>query len=247
MIELLRDLEPDPVSRQGIDMHSMKGRVKAILKFLQPVWTECNEFSLRIRTVPSAEVNALTVPEVSSWKGAITDKTKHKDNHAYASPDYWYLRRVISVLDPGPDDVVYDLGCGMGRFLCIVARKRVRRCVGVELFEPLCRKAEENALNLRGRQSQIDILCSDVVTADLSDGTIYFLFNPFGPDTMRDALANIKDTLGANPRGIRIAYFNSSHENILASCGWLEKFHRFDTYSGMPVTFWRNRDPRTAP
>lgn len=224
----------------GISRQALKFCVKRLLERLKPIWTECNEIALGIRTVASPDVAAVANYGNSSWKGATTSKAKHRDNYGYATPDYWYLRKIISILDPRPDDVVYDIGSGLGRFTCMVARRRVCRCVGIELFEPLCQKAERNASSLRGRRSKIDVICADATTADVSDGTIYFMFNPFGPDTMNDTLANIKRSLGPNPRNIRIVYCNSVHESVLRSCGWLEEFHRFCTYSGNTVGFWRN-------
>ncbi len=82
-----------------------------------------------------------------------------------------------------PQDVFGDLGCGMGRIVCVAARKTVRKSIGVELLEPLCEIAHRNATLLRGRKASIQIVCGDATTVDLSEGTIYFMFNPFGART----------------------------------------------------------------
>jgi precorrin-6B methylase 2 len=222
-------------------MQILRAQLVGIVRLLRPVWSQCNEFALGIQTDLSASARAAASAGDSPGKGAPTDKAKHKDNLPYATPDYWYVRKVVSVLNPGPDDTVYDLGCGLGRFLCTVARKRVRRCVGIELFEPMCVVAEKNAQTLRGRKSRIDIICADVLSADLSDGTVYFMFNPFGADTMKDVVTNIKASLVSNPRSVRIAYYNSALEHVLVSSGWLEKYHCFFTHAGHTVTFWRSR------
>ena len=85
----------------------------------------------------------------------------------------------------------YDIGSGMGRIVCAVARKRLRKGIGMELSEPLCQIARRNAMKLRGRKAPIEMVCGDASTADLREGTIYFMFNPFGADTMRDTPENI--------------------------------------------------------
>lgn len=77
--------------------------------------------------------------------------------------------------------------------------------------------------------------------ADLSEGTIYFMYNPFGADTLRDALDNIRESLLRTPRSIKLVYYNSVHEGILQSCEWLEKYDSFNTVTKRTVTFWRNR------
>jgi precorrin-6B methylase 2 len=87
--------------------------------------------------------------------------------------------------------VFYDIGSGMGRIVCAAARKRLRKCTGVEMSEPLCQIARCNAMKLRGRKAPIEIVCGDAPTADLGEGTIYFMFDPFGADTIRDTLENI--------------------------------------------------------
>jgi hypothetical protein len=132
----------------------------------------------------------------------------------------------------------------MGRFICLMARRKVRRCIGVELAPQLCKAAQENAGRLRGRQSPIQIVCADAATVDLSGGTIYYMYNPFGRATMQDVLQSIRGTLSQNPRNITIAYYNSIAEDLLQASGWLEKYHEFRVQSGMPVTFWRSRSPQ---
>src|SRR5215472_3284544 len=198
------------------------------VRVLQPMWTTCNEVALNIHTVPKNG-------------GPPKLYAKHQDGVQYEVPDYLYLRRVRDILQPGPDDVFFDVGCGMGRFLCLMAREKVRKCVGVELQPQLCEAARRNAANLRSRKAPIEIVCGDAATADLSEGTIYYMYNPFGAKTMADVLANIRDSLARNPRNVRIVYYNTLLEGLFRSCGWLEKRHQFIVKSGMPVTFWRNR------
>jgi precorrin-6B methylase 2 len=153
----------------------------------------------------------------------------------------------MRILRPGPDDVFYDIGSGMGRVLCVAARWRIKRVVGIELDPPRCDIARRNADRMRGRITPIDIRCEDASTADLSDGTIYFLYNPFGPDTMRDVLGHIHRSLAERPRPVRIVYHNSVHEQLMRSCEWLELTNVFKTLRGQRVTFWTASDAAETP
>jgi SAM-dependent methyltransferase len=222
----------------------MAPKRRLIVSLVQPMWTVCNEMVLRIRTTPpaapSSEIESAT--EAADRQAGLLPR--HNDSGQYEVPDYWYMRKVRRILNAGPEDVVFDLGCGMGRFLCVMARRKVRKCVGVELRSRLCEAAQENAGRLRGRQAPIEIMCADAATADLSGGTIYYMYNPFGLATMGDVLANIRATLSRNPRNITIVYYNSIYEELFQSSGWLEKYHAFRVQSGMPVTFWRSRQSR---
>ena len=148
---------------------------------------------------------------------------------------------------PGPDDVFYDIGCGMGRVLCVAARWRIKRVVGIELDQPLCDIARRNADRMRGRHAPIDVRCEDASTADLSDGTIYYLYNPFGPETMRDVLGRIRRSLADRPRRVRVVYHNSVHEDLVRSCEWLELTDVFKTLRGQRVTFWTASAAGEAP
>ena len=206
---------------------------------LRRVWTTANERILNIRTTDSYFRTGLTGTGVSWWRGQRCDVSLHDDNYAYATMDYWYIYKARKILELRSDDVFYDIGCGKGRAICVFARVRMRRCVGVELLQPLCQEAERNAGDLRGRKTPITVVCSDASTADLSDGTVYFLFNPFGEKTMEQVLRNIERSLRTNPRTIRIAYHNSQHEHLLDGCAWLERHYSYRTAGGLGVRFWK--------
>jgi SAM-dependent methyltransferase len=212
----------------------------SVFNTLRPAWTKCNELVLNINTVLDADVQESLRGE-THWRGKKSDRAKHDDNRGYASLDYWYIWKIARVVRPGPGDTVYDLGCGLGRILCVMARRAVRRCVGVELVESLCKLARDNARRLRGRRTEIEILCEDCAKADLGNGTIYVMFNPFGPETLRDVLENIGGSLSNHPRSVQIVYYNAVHEDLMKSAGWLEPFHAFHTASGLRVSFWRSR------
>lgn len=228
---------------QAVEGGMQGGRhfLKALVAPVKPLWTKCNESVLNIETEPQGSPATASSPTRRWWQGEFSEKAVHDDNYGYACPDYWYVRKIVKIASPGPTDVVYDLGSGMGRILCVVARQRVRKCVGVELLEPLCEMARKNAGRLRGKKSPIEIICGDAARADLSDGTVYFMFNPFGPETMRDVIGNIQRSLSRNPRAIIIVYYNALYELALETGGWLERYHHFDTAGGLRVSFWRNR------
>src|SRR5262245_1268993 len=68
-----------------------------------------------------------------------------------------------------PDDVFYDIGCGAGRVLCYVARRRISKVVGIELSPAFADEARKNAATLRGRISPIEVRCGDAAEMDYSD------------------------------------------------------------------------------
>lgn len=141
---------------------------------------------------------------------------------------------------PRRHDIFFDIGSGMGRILCSMARKSLKKCVGVELSPALCAIAGRNALRVRGRKTSIEIRCTDATKADLSDGTIFWFFNPFGPDTLQSVIANIEESLVEHPRKIKIVYYNAVHQDVLQGFRFLRQYHEFKTVNGLHATFWEN-------
>jgi SAM-dependent methyltransferase len=226
-------------------MSNFKDLLNGITLGLKPAWTRINENALCIQTT-SEGAGILGKKNLgrSWWRGEYCEDARHDDNFQYATLDYWNLYRVARILNPGPEEVFYDIGSGMGRMLCIMARRRIRRCVGIELFEPLCNIARLNAERLRGRRSPIEIICGDATTADLSDGTIYYMFNPFGEETMRDTLENLRASLSKKPRTIKIVYCNPTCKSLFQRTSWLQKVRELSLFGGHEVILWQSVPPR---
>src|SRR4051794_27163311 len=54
----------------------------------------------------------------------------HQDSNWYEPINYITLSRCLKAMELTPDDVVFDIGCGLGRVLCVLARMPIRKCVG---------------------------------------------------------------------------------------------------------------------
>lgn len=215
----------------------------AAWRFARVLWERLNDGWLNISTMSAPFSTHLVDPRVFFRDNEKAVQTKHADPVGYQSPDYLELRRIITHLSPGEQDVVYDLGAGKGRVVCLFARRSVKRCIGVEFARPLCDIAALNADSLRGRKAPIDIVCADAAIADLNEGTIYFLYNPFGAQTLRDVLVNLRNSLESTPRQIRLVYMNPQHAHVFAESGWLEHYHtEWEIFRklGNCTSFWKN-------
>lgn len=196
------------------------------------LWVAANEWMLGIDTVERGMD--------TKRRGRFSERQLFADGLLYGSLDYWYLYRTLIDLDLKLEDVVYDLGCGRGRIVCAVARLRVKKCIGIEIQERLCEAARANASKLRGKRSPIEILEQDCAAADLSDGTVYFFSNPFGSQTMKVVLENIRQSLTQSPRLVRIAYYAPVCLDLFASCAWLKRTGGIRTLLGSQITFWKS-------
>jgi predicted RNA methylase len=81
------------------------------------------------------------------------------------------VHKLLALAQVGPDDVVYDLGCGDGRLIIAAARRYGARAVGIEIH-PLrywwC-KLRINALGLGDR---VQVIRGDLFAQDLSDASV---------------------------------------------------------------------------
>jgi SAM-dependent methyltransferase len=162
------------------------------------------------------------------------------DPVAYEPVDYLLLRRYMRPVKLGSDDVVYDIGCGMGRMLCLFARRNVKQVVGIEYDARLADIARLNVASMRGRKAPIEVRQGDAIEADYDAATVIWMFNPFGPQTMSLVLDRVGESLQRVPRRLQVAYINPLHESLFAVRPWLrhvgiEKSPFFKTYH---ASYW---------
>lgn len=86
------------------------------------------------------------------------------------------VNRMLELVEAGPGDVMYDLGCGDGRFLITAVDDfDVKKAVGYELNKHLYEVAEDNVAK-RGLIDKIRIESGDFMDADFSEATIITLY-----------------------------------------------------------------------
>ncbi len=86
------------------------------------------------------------------------------------------VRKMLELAGAGPDDIVYDLGCGDGRVLVTAVKEfGVKRAVGVEIREDLVKEAKRRVAS-EGLEDRIEIIHGDMFEVDISDATLVTLF-----------------------------------------------------------------------
>lgn len=149
------------------------------------------------------------------------DTSAHADAQGYQPTRYWQLERMTAALGLNESDVFVDLGCGKGRVVCYIALNRLRKVVGVELRRDLAAVAADNVRRL-APPTPVEIVCRDVADFRSPDGTVFYMFNPFGRRTVEAVAANIRASWEDRPRPIRIVYNNSVHGACLDALDWLD-------------------------
>ena len=85
------------------------------------------------------------------------------------------VHKMLSMAEVGPDDVVYDLGCGDGRMIVTAARRYGARAVGIEIdpFRYLWCQALISVLGLRER---VKVVYGNFFSQNLSDADVVTCF-----------------------------------------------------------------------
>lgn len=119
-----------------------------------------------------------------------------------------------------PDDLsrhtFIDLGSGKGRTLILAVEAGVGRAIGVEFASELTAVAHENLRAYEGPADTGRITCvnADAGAYDLPPGPlVIYLHNPFAEDVMERVLANVRESLEADPREIWLCYLQLRNED----------------------------------
>jgi hypothetical protein len=109
----------------------------------------------------------------------------------------WYqptpVRHVLQLIDAASiaeDEVFVDLGSGLGHVPLLVSLLTGARSVGVEIEAAYVASARACAESLRC--SRVSFLEQDVREADLSRGTIVYLYTPFSGSMLADVLGALQ-------------------------------------------------------
>jgi SAM-dependent methyltransferase len=89
----------------------------------------------------------------------------------YFSTPLPLVKQMLALAEIGPEDVVYDLGCGDGRIVIEAARSRGSRGVGIDIDPRRVAEARENA-RAAGVEHVVSFVEGDVLKADLSGATV---------------------------------------------------------------------------
>ena len=85
------------------------------------------------------------------------------------------VQRMLRLAGTGPQDVVYDLGCGDGRIVIAAAQTFGARGVGVDIDPALVARAQE-AARAAGVAHLVTFRVQDAMTVDVSEATVVTLY-----------------------------------------------------------------------
>lgn len=89
--------------------------------------------------------------------------------------DHETISRTLKTLNVGPGDLVYDLGCGDGRWLTCVVKDRGAKAIGVEI-DPFRAIISWLRLIFSGSSSKAKVIWGNMYDVDLTKADAVILF-----------------------------------------------------------------------
>ncbi|HEY4907344.1 MAG TPA: class I SAM-dependent methyltransferase [Candidatus Acidoferrum sp.] len=115
-----------------------------------------------------------------------------------------------------PKDVFVDLGSGLGHVPLLIAICTSARAIGIDLEPAYVECARHSAEELRLHSATF--LTHDARDADLSSGTVFYLYTPFRGAILRTVLDRLRAE--ADTRAIRVCSFGPCTTIVMAEA-WL--------------------------
>lgn len=81
------------------------------------------------------------------------------------------VHKMLAIAEVGPDDLVYDLGCGDGRMIITAARQYGSRAVGVEI-DPLRYLWCQMLISVLGLRDRVKVVYGNFFNQDLSEADV---------------------------------------------------------------------------
>lgn len=166
--------------------------------------------------------------------GSVESEFRHLAYWETGNTDYDVLRELFGRISLRAEDVIVDVGCGKGRVMNFLLSQGVQqKIIGVEINP----KVAEFTRNRLRRYGQISILTGDIRDSFPETGTVFYLYNPFGEDTV-DYVASRLEKIRNKDRPL-ILYHNATHLEPFTKRGW--KVERVDVsaYSLAPAAILR--------
>ena len=153
----------------------------------------------------------------------------YTDCHDYFPTTFSGFRAAMQEIRVEPGEVFVDYGSGKGRVLLMAADYPFRRLVGVEISPELQAIARANlARGARPRRAEVELWTGNAAEFPVPpDASVIYLYNPFHGGVLRAVLANLRASLDAHPRRLRLIYNNPVHFlRVAAEYPWLVERRR---------------------
>ncbi|MCX7747579.1 MAG: hypothetical protein N2645_11945 [Clostridia bacterium] len=153
---------------------------------------------------------------------------KHLGANDTYHTDYSVMPLIFSQIDIGPQDVLVDVGCGKGRVINYwLSKKYTNKMIGLELDPHIANQTSKQF----AAKKNVSVIPGDAISNLPGDGTIFYFYNPFSEEKVRE-FENKISALSKN-RVIRIIYYNPKSIHVFNNGNWKIRFINFEENLGV--------------
>lgn len=131
-------------------------------------------FAIALALVISAPAPRAAAPQAEPAQQA-TAPPKHAPDVIYVPTPQTVVEAMLDLAKVTPNDVVYDLGCGDGRFVVTAAKKYGAKAVGIDIDPQRIAEARRN-VDAAGVSDRVQIVEGDLFEADIRPATVVTLY-----------------------------------------------------------------------
>lgn len=113
----------------------------------------------------------------------------------------------FSLLSLNSKDIIVDVGCGKGRVFNYLLYRGIRnKLIGVEINSDVALHTRKSL----SRYSNVSIIDSNINNSFPVEGTIFYLYNPFGLDSILEFSNNLKKSNA----DFKLVYLSPTHKDV---------------------------------
>ena len=224
------------------DVASRHGHLAAARQFLAALWEFARDSTPERRRQRYGDADYDWNHRVNTTSGAVgwRERLVGQFHSSYQPTEPAVFHEMLEGLQQQTridyrDFLFVDLGSGKGRTLLMASDYPFRRILGVELLSSLHQIAQQNLRQYKSTSQKcfaLESICGDATAFPFPhDPLVLYLFNPFPESGMRRVLANLQQSLRAQPRPVYVLYHNPLLEHVLTESGVLKKITWSHQYS----------------
>jgi len=158
------------------------------------------------------------ISEVFQFEDPLTGHARRESEIVpYQPTPARHIFSLIGLTALTASDILVDLGSGLGHVPLLVSICTQARSIGIELEANYVQRAQQCAQSLNLKN--VTFLHQDARDADLSTGTVFYLYTPFTGSVLRSVLDRLRRE--ATTRQIRICTYGPCTP-VVANEPWLE-------------------------
>lgn len=176
----------------------------------------------------------LDIPKLNRGREYTSSENNDQEQLVYEGTEYDVIREVLTQLNPKANDIVYDLGSGYGRFVLYGAITFPAKFIGIEMVARRNRIAENTKKGLNIPNAEF--ITGHVMNYDFSEGTLFFLFNPFSKRTLPLVEEKLNEIGKQRPIKVATYHIEFQEKNIPA----LNSIHVVTIEKNSPIFIYQS-------